>query len=73
MSKASDTSQSVALRVVKVTNVDTDRWEVGKAEMSIHDHVGSYGDAILSLSGWLSTNANIHVIELANDIAVALI
>ena len=49
MSKASDTSQSVALRVVKVTNVDTDWWEVGKAEMCIHNHVGSYGDAIHSI------------------------
>ena len=46
MSKASDTSQSVALRVVKVFTVDADRWEVGNAETSIHDHVGSYGDAI---------------------------
>ena len=40
MSKTSDTSQSVALRVVKVTT-DADRWEVGNAETSIHDHVGS--------------------------------
>ena len=45
MGKASDTSQSVALRVVKVTT-DTDRWEVSKAETSTHDHVGSYGDVI---------------------------
>ena len=45
MSKASDTSQSVTLRVVKVTT-DADRWEVSNAGMSIHDHVGSYGDAI---------------------------
>ena len=45
MSKASDTSQSVALRVGKVTT-NADWWEVGNAEMSIHDHMGSYGDAI---------------------------
>ena len=28
---------------------------------------------VLSFSGWLSANMNTHVIELANDIAVALI
>ena len=27
---------------------------------------------VLSLSGWLSTNTNTHVIELANSIAAAL-
>ena len=45
MSKASDTSQSVALRVVKVTT-GTDWWEVSNGNMYIHNHVGSYGDAI---------------------------
>lgn len=45
MSKDSDISQSVALRVVNVTT-DADRWEISNAETAIHDHVGSYGDAI---------------------------
>ena len=44
MSKASDISQSVALRVVQVST-DTNRWK-SVTEASIHDHVGSYGDAI---------------------------
>ena len=45
MSKASDISQLVALRVVKVT-INADQWEVGNADMATHDHVDSYGDAI---------------------------
>ena len=45
MSKDSDISQSVTLRVVKVTT-DVDRWEIGNAETAIHNHVGSYGDTI---------------------------
>ena len=45
MSKDNDISQSVALKVVKVTT-DADRWEIGNAETAIYDHVGSYGDAI---------------------------
>ena len=44
MSKTSNISQMLALRIVKVTT-DTDQWEI-LMETSIHDHVGSHGDAI---------------------------
>ena len=33
------------LSMVKVTT-DADRWEIGNAETAMHDHVGSYGDAV---------------------------